>query len=491
LVLLLGTLQILVSGVVCALGGPIDPSGSYFLAVTSYTTSGLESIDFSLVGISEAEPATVDLPATTSAAGAAAIRVIAPADLTLAKVQLLVNGAPSAELAATPYQFSWDTASLAPGDYAISVRASDHAGNVLDSDQVIVTLSGSSAGTGADAIAPTAFVAAPTSGDTLSGTAPVSVAASDNVAVTRVELYLGGTLLATMSATPFTFNWNTTQIANSSYTLTAKAYDAAGNSSQSGAVPVKVFNDVSAPSVALLSPVTGSTVGGMVPVAVVASDDVSVSKVEFYLNGQLQNTLAAAPYTFSWNTMLLANGPCTLSALAYDAAGNIGRSAQFSVSVFNDASLPVVSLDPVASASEGSPLTLTGTVRDNDAVGSVTVQVGSAAAQAATVTNSTWSLNLTGLTAGTFPVTVSATDRSGNTARVSSSLLVSAAVPVAGPLTLNDAWQALQVASSSHPTADQLARYDVGPFVNGVSQPDGVINTLDVVVILLKLVGKL
>jgi hypothetical protein len=474
------------------MGSPIDTANSYFLAVTSYTTSGLESIDFSLVGSSDPEPATVVLPATTAATGAAAIRLIAPADLSLAKVQLMVNGAPSAELAASPFQFSWNTASLAPGDYAISVRASDSAGNVLDSDQVIVSLSGGTTSTGADTAAPTVFVVAPIGGSTLSGTTPISIAASDNVAVTRVELYLGNALLTTITSAPFSFNWDTTLTTNGSYTLIAKAYDAAGNSAQSGAVSVKVFNDVSAPSIALLSPATGSTVGGIVPVSVAASDDESVSKVEFYLNGQLQNSLAAAPYTFSWNTTQLANGPYTLSARAYDAAGNVGRSAEFTVSVFNDVTVPVVTIDPVASASEGSPLTLTGSVRGKDLIGSVTVQLGSTAARAATVTNTTWSLTVTGLTAGILPVTVVATDRLGNAARISSSLLVSAAVPAEGPLTLNDAWQALQVASSTpNPSANQLARYDVGPFVNGVSQPDGVINTLDVVVILLKLVGKL
>jgi chitinase len=495
LALLLGVVQVLVSGGL-AFAAPLDPSSSYFVAVTSYATNGLESIDFNLVGNDEPDPATVVLPANDSASlGAAAIRVTAPADLSLAKVQLLVNGTPSAELAATPYQFAWDTSLLAPGDYAVSVRASDAAGHVLDSEQVIVSLTGNTTtpAPAVDTTAPAAFIATPVGGSILNGSAAVSVAASDNVAVTRVELYLDNALLATVTAAPYSFSWNTAKVANGNYTLLAKAYDAAGNSTQSSPVALQVFNDLSSPSIALLSPAPGSTVGGVLPVNVAASDDVAVTKVEFYLNGQLHSALATAPYTFNWNTTLLANGPYTLSALAYDGSGNLGRSAEFKVTVFNDSTVPVVSIDPVGSATPAGSVTLTGLVRDNDAVGSVTVQLGSGLAQPATVSGGTWSLTVSGLSAGTIPITVVATDRSGNSARASSSLVVTAAsAPVEGPLTLNDAWQALQVASSNqHSTAEQLARYDVGPFVNGASQPDGVINTLDVVVILLKLVGKL
>jgi hypothetical protein len=495
-VLLLGAVQILVSGVVSALGIPIDPSSSYFVAVTSYSTSGLESIDFSLVGSSETDPATVVLPETDATSqGAAAIRVTAPSGLSLAKVQLLVNGTPRAELAATPYHFAWSTAALAPGDYAVSVRASDADGNVLASDQVVVTVAGSgpAPAPGADTTAPAAFIATPAAGSILGGSAPVSVAASDNVAVARVELYLNTTKLATLTAAPYSFNWNTTQVANGSYTLVAKAYDAAGNGTQSNPVTIQVFNDASPPSIALLSPAPGSTVGGIVPVNMAASDDVAVSKVEFYLNGQLQGALAAAPFAFSWNTTLLDNGSYSLSALAYDASGNIGRSAEFKVSVVNDTTLPVVTIDPVGPATTTGSVTLTGSVRDNDAIRSVTVQLGSGLAQNATVFNGTWSLKVAALSVGTIPITVVATDLSGNSVRISSSMLVSdPTVPAEGPLTLNDAWQALQVASSNQrPSAAQLARFDVGPFVNGVSQPDGVIDTIDIVVILLKLVGKL
>ena len=76
--------------------------------------------------------------------------------------------------------------------------------------------------------------------------------------------------------------------------------------------------------------------GGAVSVTANASDNVGVTKVEIYLNGALQSTLTSAPYSFNWNTLAAANGAYTVSAKAYDAAGNVGQSANVAVTVFND-----------------------------------------------------------------------------------------------------------------------------------------------------------
>src|SRR5207248_424264 len=84
-----------------------------------------------------------------------------------------------------------------------------------------------------DSTAPTASIVAPTIGSTLAGTVTISVNASDNVGVTKVECYIND-VLASTSATG-SFSWNTTAYSNGSYTLRAKAYDAAGNVGTSAA----------------------------------------------------------------------------------------------------------------------------------------------------------------------------------------------------------------------------------------------------------------
>jgi hypothetical protein len=90
------------------------------------------------------------------------------------------------------------------------------------------------------------------------------------------------------------------------------------------------------PEVAITSPANGATVAGAVGVAATASDDSSVVKVEFYVDGQLQFTDTTAEWFFPfWDTTLITNGPHTLVAKAYDAAGNLGESPAVTVQVQN------------------------------------------------------------------------------------------------------------------------------------------------------------
>ena len=72
-------------------------------------------------------------------------------------------------------------------------------------------------------------ITSPASGTILTrGTVNVSVAASDDVGVARVKLFLGGKLLGTDRTAPYNFSFNTKGLARGTYTLTAKAFDAAG-----------------------------------------------------------------------------------------------------------------------------------------------------------------------------------------------------------------------------------------------------------------------
>jgi beta-mannanase len=85
----------------------------------------------------------------------------------------------------------------------------------------------------ADTTPPAVSFAAPADGADVSGAVGVTVSASDNVGVTRVELYAGGSLVGSATAAPYDFNLDTRGLAGGAATLTAKAYDAAGNSSTS------------------------------------------------------------------------------------------------------------------------------------------------------------------------------------------------------------------------------------------------------------------
>ena len=113
-----------------------------------------------------------------------------------------------------------------------------------------------SATTPPDTTPPTASVSTPSNGASVKGTVPVTVSASDNVGITKVEILINGVVADTMTKAPYTYAWNTSSEANASYTIEAKAFDAAGNVGISPTESVTVAN-----SVAYTSPKPGPIVG--------------------------------------------------------------------------------------------------------------------------------------------------------------------------------------------------------------------------------------
>ena len=185
-------------------------------------------------------------------------------------------------------------------------------------------------------VPPTISLGSPANNSTVSGTVSVNASASDNVGVTKVEYYVNGTLQFTDTSSPYVYSWNTSSLASGTYTLTAKAYDAAGNIGQSSTVSVTVVNDTIPPTISVTAPANNATVSGTVRIAASASDNVGVSRVEFYENGVLLSATNVAPYSYSWNTTLVPNGSYSLIAKAYDAAGKVGQSSNVNVNVLNN-----------------------------------------------------------------------------------------------------------------------------------------------------------
>lgn len=92
---------------------------------------------------------------------------------------------------------------------------------------------------------PTISVTNPTNNSTSSATTSITVDAADNIAVVGVQFYLDGAVLGDEDvASPFTYDWDTTSVVDGSYTLTARARDAAGNTATSSAIVTVVDNDV-------------------------------------------------------------------------------------------------------------------------------------------------------------------------------------------------------------------------------------------------------
>ncbi len=182
----------------------------------------------------------------------------------------------------------------------------------------------------ADTMAPTVSIAAPLGSSTVSGLVSVSVNAADNVGVSRVDLKVNGTVVASDVAGPYGFSWDSTGVANGMNNLVAVAYDAAGNVASSSTVQVNVSNAVAAPVADTTAPVlaitnpTSGTVSGTVNVTLNASDNSGAAGINMsvYIDGQLKASGAGSSLSYSWNTRKIASGAHTVQAVAKDAAGN-------------------------------------------------------------------------------------------------------------------------------------------------------------------------
>jgi hypothetical protein len=186
-----------------------------------------------------------------------------------------------------------------------------------------------------DTTAPEVTISSPAAGANLAGTVSLGADASDAVGVTGVELLVDGVVVATLSSPPWSFAWNSTDVANGSHQVGARAFDAAGNQGHATPVSVTVTNDLTPPTTAITTPGAGSVVAGTTLVTASASDDVGVTQVEFLLDGGVVATDTSAPYNWNWNTTTTPDGVHELRSRAFDASGKTTISATVSVTVSN------------------------------------------------------------------------------------------------------------------------------------------------------------
>ncbi|HSE96301.1 MAG TPA: S8 family serine peptidase, partial [Methylomirabilota bacterium] len=184
--------------------------------------------------------------------------------------------------------------------------------------------------------------------------------------------------------------------------------------------------DTTAPSATITSPSGGSSVSGTVTVAVSASDNTGVSRVDLYVDGALYGTDTTAPHGFAWDTTVTGTGTRRLTAKAYDATGNAGTSADVTVSVTSpsepdpapaptaDATAPVVSITSLSA--KWPKLTVAASATDNVGVTQVELHVDGKWVATDTGAPYSFNVNLNKLATGSHTAVVKAFDAAGNSA---------------------------------------------------------------------------
>jgi hypothetical protein len=181
---------------------------------------------------------------------------------------------------------------------------------------------------------PTVSILTPAANSSVTGS--VSLTASASATATSVQYFLGTTSLGTSTTgSSFSLNWDTTNVSNGPYSLTAVASDSYGQKgAASTAVSVTVSNPV-LPSISITSPTAGS-VSGKVFINVNATSANGMSSVQFLIDSTpLATVQGAGPtYTTTWDTTTLTNGSHTITAIATDQS-NKTKSANVTVTISN------------------------------------------------------------------------------------------------------------------------------------------------------------
>ena len=215
---------------------------------------------------------------------------------------------------------------------------------------------------------PEVSIDSPRDGAALSGRTVVF--ASTTSRARKVTFYVDGIKRATESSRPYRYRLDARKLSAGRHSLSVRAEFAGGKTAAaskrftasngtavndrapaSAAVPAlpqlaapapapgldKVAPKVSFPAT-VSAAASGAIAGG--PCEVQASDNVGVSRVEFTLDGKALNVERFSPYRCRFDTTDVANGPHTVRAVAFDAAGNASPAASTVINVQNATSTP-------------------------------------------------------------------------------------------------------------------------------------------------------
>jgi len=148
---------------------------------------------------------------------------------------------------------------------------------------------------------PTVSVTAPTSGATVSGNVTLTASVSGSPAATQVVFKVDGTAVATLTASPWSYSWNSASVANGSHSITASATNTCGTTT-SAAMPVTISN--TAPTYSISGTVTSGGTGlSGVLVSTGSSTVTTDSSGNYTISGLANGTYTVTPtksgYTFS------------------------------------------------------------------------------------------------------------------------------------------------------------------------------------------------
>lgn len=271
------------------------------------------------------------------------LSAMASDDLGIRRVEFLVDEQVVGSDSSAPYSISFQLPQVTSNrSLTISAVVFDSGTNRATSGTVSITDLD-------DIVPPAVAFITPTNGATFREGINISLqaTATDNVRVERVEFSANGVPFGVDTASPHTWVYRVPDeyATNGTRTLTftATAFDPSSRSN-SATVTVNIISD-EPPTITLTTPTNGQQVveGSTLTLRAAASDDVAVSKVEFFADGAFLGLRLAPPYTNIFQLPGGSPGPVLVQAIATDALGQTGTNS-VSLIRLDDTNAPTVTI---------------------------------------------------------------------------------------------------------------------------------------------------
>jgi chitodextrinase len=322
------------------------------------------------------------------------------------------------------------TLSLTKGTHSIKLIGA-HAG--VKVDRIILTSDqnctpsgfGDNCNVAVDTAPPAVSLTAPAEASSVSGATAITATASDAVGVTKVEFYVNSVLKTSAASSPYSYQWDTTTAANGQQLLTAKAYDAAGNSATSSYYVTVSNGDTQAPSTPGSFTARATAHNNVALSWTASTDNKGVTGYTILRNGAiLARTGAVTSYQ---DQSVIANTAYSYTISAVDAVGNQSSTTTATVTTPNvaDTQAPTAPGQLSATVISSRQINLTWQAStDNTGLAGYDIYrtTGTGTASKIATVNTT-SFGDTGLSPNTnYTYSVKARDPAGNTSNASNTV---------------------------------------------------------------------
>ncbi len=264
--------------------------------------------------------------------GQLTIEAAATDDVGVDRIEFQIDDLPLGVAEESPFRFDWNTARESDGSHTIRAVAYDTAEQPAFAVAIVEVRNDGDACDNR----PNVRITAPEEGAYVRGSVRVSAEASDDEGVVGVKFFVNNGLITDDSATPYGFDWDTSEFDEGVYTIRALATDLG---EQTADAQISVTIDRTPPTVTVDAP-QGETFENTVTLEATASDNFRVASVAWYLvdsaftidtdpdtgevlyiEGEPFAELDARPFATSYDASVLASGRHEVVAVAYDGAG--------------------------------------------------------------------------------------------------------------------------------------------------------------------------